>query len=201
MRAKRTIWIPIVGGLTFGALSFLITAANIAVQISDELILGPWEIINSLSAALFGPLGLLITELGLDISAYLFLIKGTFPAPQDFYFMVGNFLAHIAAMLVTAYGYRFIYTRLKIPLLLVGWVLVLGTNYFIGASLQVILFNLAVPGLGATFAVWFSNIRLEFILVSVITSLILLALPERYRKPQWYEAKQDIQRIDEISGD
>lgn len=201
MRVKRTIWIPVVGGFIFGALSFLITAANITVQISDELILGPWEIINSLSAALFGPLGLLITELGLDISAYLYLIKGTFPAPQDFYFMVGNFLAHIAAMLVTAFGYRFIYNRLKIPRLLVGWVLVLGINYFIGASLQVILFNLAVPGLGATFAVWFSNIRLEFILVSVITSLILLALPERYRRPQWYEAKQVSDQSGEMPGD
>jgi len=184
---KKTVRIPIIGGFIFGALSFLITAANITVQISDELILGPWEIINTLSAALFGPIGLLITELGLDISAYIYFIKGTFPAPQDLYFMVGNFLAHISAMLVTAFGYRFIYARLKMPLLLVGWVLVMGMNYFVGASLQVILFNIAVPGLGATFAVWFSNIRLEFILVSVVTSLVLVALPERYRRPQWVE--------------
>lgn len=185
---KKTIRIPIIGGFIFGALSFMITAANITIQISDELILGPWEIINSLSAALFGPIGLLITELGLDISAYLYLIKGTFPAPQDFYFIVGNFLAHITAMLSTALGYRYIHTRLKMPRLLVGWVLIMGINYLIGASLQVILFNIAVPDLGATFEVWFSNIRLEFVLVTVITSLILLALPERYRRPQWYKS-------------
>lgn len=182
---KKTIRIPIIGGLIFGALSFIITAANITVQITDELILGPWEIINSLSAALFGPIGLLITELGLDISAYLYLIKGTFPAPQDFYFIMGNFLAHIAGMLSTALGYKYAHSRLKMPRLLVAWVLIMGINYLIGASLQVILFNIAVPNLGATFEIWFSNIRLEFVLVTVITSLILLALPERYRRPQW----------------
>jgi hypothetical protein len=199
MKLKKTITIPVIGGLIFGALSFIITVADITIQISDELILGPWEIINSLSAALFGPIGLLITELGLDISAYLYLIKGTFPTPQDFYFIVGNYIAHITAMFITAFGYRFIYTRLKMPRLLVGWVLVMGINYLVGASLQVILFNIAVPGLGATFAIWFSNIRLEFIIVTVITSLILLALPERYRRPQWFEPKNALDQNIESS--
>jgi hypothetical protein len=66
--------------------------ANLTVQISEELILGPWEIFNNISAALFGPLGLLSTELGLDTSGYLYLIKGVYPAPQDLYFMIGDYL-------------------------------------------------------------------------------------------------------------
>lgn len=188
-KVKKTIWIPIVGGLSFGALSYLITVANITVRISEDLILGPWEIINTLSAAFFGPIGLLITELGLDISGYIYLINGTFPAPQDLYFMVGNYIAHVAAMFLVAFGYRFIYQRMKMPRLLAGWVLIMGIYYLVGVSLQVSLFNIAVPGLGATFIGYFSNVRLEFILVSVITSLILLALPKRYRKPQWYVPK------------
>jgi hypothetical protein len=103
MKIKRTIWIPILGGLILGALSFLTTVTNLTVQISEDLILGPWEIFNTLSAALFGPIGLLITELGLDVSAFLYLIKGVYPAPQDIYFMVGNYIAHIAAMLLVAF--------------------------------------------------------------------------------------------------
>ncbi len=187
---KKTIIIPISGGLILGVVSFLITAVDITVQISEDLILGPWEIINTLSAAFFGPIGLLITELGLDISGYLYFIKGVYPAPQDIYFMLGNYIAHVVAMLIVAFGYRFIYQRVKMPPLLAGWVLVLAIYYFVGVILQVSLFNIAVPGLGASYVVYFSNVRLEFILVSVITSLVLLALPERFRRPQWYEPNE-----------
>ena len=195
---KKTIWIPILGGLIFAALSFLITVANITIQIPDDLILGPWEIINSLSAALFGPIGLLITELGLDISGYLYSIKDVYPAPQDIYFMVGNYIAYVVAMLVVAFVYRFIYQRMKIPALLAGWLLLMVIYYLVGVILQVFLFNLAVPGLGASYSVYFNNVRLVFILVTVITSLILLALPERYRKPQWYESKYETDQGGEI---
>lgn len=200
MKVKKTIWIPIVGGLIFGILSFLITAANITVQISDDLILGPWEIINSLSAALFGPIGLLVTELGLDISGYLYLIRGAYPAPQDLFFMVGDFVAHSVAMLFVAFGYRFIYQRMKMPRFLAGWVLIMGIYYLVGVILQVSLFNVVVPGLGASYAVYFSNVRLEFILVTVITSLVLLALPERYRRPQWIEPKNAPDQNREFPG-
>jgi hypothetical protein len=194
---KKTIWLPIVGGLAFGALSYLITVADITVRISEDLILGPWEIPNILSAALFGPIGLFITELGLDISGYLYLIRGVYPAPQDAYFMVGNYIAHSVAMLAVAFGYRFVYRRMSMPFLLAGWVLLMVIYYLVGVTLQVSLFNIAVPGLGASYSVYFSNVRLEFILVSGITSLILLALPERYRKPQWVEPKQAPDRDNE----
>lgn len=189
MRVKRTIWISAVGGLILGALSFLITAADITIQISDDLILGPWEIVNALSAALFGPIGLLITELGLDISGYLYLIKGVYPAPQDVYFMIGNYVAHVTAMLLVAFGYRFLFRRLTLLPLLVTWIPLMGIYYLVGVVLQVTFFNIAVPGLEASYATFFSNVRLEFILVSGITALILVALPERYRRPVWYESE------------
>jgi len=198
MPVKKTTWVPIAGGLIFGALSYLITVADITIRISENLILGPWEIINSLSAALFGPIGLLITELGLDISGYVYLLKGVYPAPQDIYFMVGNYIAHSVAMLFVALSYRFIYPRLKVPRLIAGWILVMGIYYLIGVTLQVSLFNIAVPGLGASYAVWFSNVRLEFVLVTVVTSLILVALPERYRKPQWVEPEKGLKENGEI---
>jgi hypothetical protein len=194
---KKTIWIPILGGLILGVLSFLTTVANFTIQISEDLILGPWEIFNTVSAALFGPIGLLITELGLDVSGYLYFIKGEFPAPQDSYFMVGNYVAHIVALFIVAFGYRYIYQRMTMPRLLAGWLLVMAVYYLVGVSLTVPLHNLAVPGLGATHVSYFSSVRLEFILVAAITSLVLLALPRRYRQPQWYESKQ----VADQSGD
>jgi hypothetical protein len=148
---------------------------------------------------LFGPIGLLITELGLDISGYVFLIGGVYPAPQDLYFIIGDFIAHSVSMLVVALGYRYIYQRMRIPRLLAGWVLIVGLYYLIEVPLAVTLFNIAVPDLNASYAVYFSNVRLEFVLVTVVTTLVLLALPERYRRPQWYESEKPRDRGDEIS--
>lgn len=190
MEVKKIIWIPILGGLIFGALSYLITVANITVRISSDIILGPWEIINTISAALFGPIGVLITELGLDISAYLYFIKGVYPAPQDITFIIGDFIAHTVSMMIVAFSYRYIYQRMKMPRLLAGWVLIMGIYYLVEVSLAVTLFKIAVPTLETTYAFAFSNVRLEFPLVTVITALILLALPERARKPLWYESKK-----------
>ena len=50
-------------------------------------------------------------------------------------------------------------------------------------SLAVTLFNIAVPGLGASYATYFKSVRLEFLIVTVNTALFLLGLPERYRRP------------------
>jgi len=192
---------PIVGGFGFGALSYLTTAASLTIQVAEDLILGPWEIFNALSAALFGPIGLLITELGLDVSGYLYLIKGVYPAPQDSYFMIGNYLAHIVALFFVALGYKFLYQRLRMPRLLAGWVLVMGIYYLVGVTLTVPLHNLAVPGLGASYKDYFNSVLLELILVTVVTSLILLALPERYRRPQWYKLEQSADRNGEIPSE
>ena len=186
---KKTIRTPIIGGLIFGALSYLTTMADLTIQVSQDLILGPWEIFNTLSAALFGPIGMLITELGLDISGYVYLIRGVYPAPQDAYFMIGNYIAHIVGLFFVAFGYRYLHQRTGIWGLLAGWVLVMGIYYIVGITLTVPLHNIAVPGLGASYTGYFSNVRVEFVLVCVITALILLALPEHYRRPRWHEPK------------
>jgi hypothetical protein len=125
---NKTIWIPIVGGFIFGALSFLISAANITITISKDLILGPWEIFNTISAALFGPIGLLITQFGMDSGGYLYLINGVFPAPHDVYFIICEYLAHSVSLLGVAFGYRFIYLRMKMPLFLAGWSMGMTTS-------------------------------------------------------------------------
>jgi len=186
---KKTIWIPIVGGLIFGALSFLISAANITIQVSQDLILGPWEIFNTISAALFGPIGLLITQLGMDFGGYLYLLKDVSTGSQNINFVICDYVAHSASLIIITFGYRFIYRRMKMPKLLVGWALTLGIYYIVLAIIQVFLYNIFIPDLEATYAFYFRNIPVELILIIVITSLILLALPERYRRPQWYESK------------
>ena len=108
--------------------------------------------------------------------------------------MVADFLAHSLSMLVVAFGYRFIYQRMR-SRLLAGWILLMAVYYLMEVPLAVTLFNIAVPGLDASYAVYFSNVRLEFVLVTLVTTLILQALPERYRRPQWYESNTTPDRI------
>ena len=186
---KKTIWIPIVGGLLLGALSFLISASNITIQVSQDLNLGPWEIFNTISAALFGPIGFLITQLGMDLGGYLYLLKDVSAGSQNINFVLCGYVAHSASLMIVAFGYRYIYQRMKMPKLLAGWSLTLGIYYIVLAILQVFLYNIFIPDLEATYAFYFRNIPVELILIIVITSLILLALPERYRRPQWSESK------------
>jgi len=201
MKLKKTIRTPIIAGLIFGSLSFLISAADITITISRDLILGPWEILNTISAALFGPISLLITQLGMDMGGYFYLIKGVFPPPHDVYFMICEYISHSVSLLVLMFCYRFIHQRMKMPFFLVGWSLSLGIYYVLLAVLQVTLYNIAVPGLGASYAVYFNNIPVELTLIIVITSLILLGLPARYRKPQWYESKQTTDRSGKIQDE
>jgi len=198
---KKTIWIPIVGGLIFGTLSFLISAANITIQVSRDLILGPWEIFNTISAALFGPIGLLITQLGMDTGGYLYLLKGVSLESQNVYLITCDYVAHSVSMLAIVFGYKFIYTRMKMPLFLVGWTLILGIYYvMLAIILQVFLYNTFVPEVEATYMFYFNNIPVELTVIIVITSLILLGLPARYRKPQWYASKKAPDQKSEFQG-
>ena len=103
--------------------------------------------------------------------------------------MIGDFIAHSTSLLVVAYCYRFIHRRMKMPQLLIGWVLVVAIYYLMEVALAVTLFKIAVPALETTYTFAFNSVRIEFPLVTTITCLILLALPERYRRPQWVEAK------------
>jgi hypothetical protein len=190
MKLKKTISTPIIGGLIFGAISFLTTAANLTIQITDDIFLGPWEIFNILSAGLFGPIGLLITELGLDVSGYLYLINGVFPEPLGIYYVMSNYIAHYIALFPVIFGYRFIYQRMKIPRLLGGWAIIVSIFYILGIVLSVLLHNIAVPGLGVSYNDYLNNsVLVEYVLVTIITLLIILALPERYRRPRWFDPK------------
>jgi len=202
MQLKKTFSTPIIGGLIFGAISYMTTAGNLTIQITRDIFLGPWEIFNILSAALFGPIGLLITELGLDVSGYVYIIRDVFPAPQGIYYVVSNYIAHYLALLPVVFGYRFIYQRMRMPRLLAGWALIVSIFYLLCIVLSVHLHNIAVPGLGVSYKDYFTNsVLLEFVLVTIITLLILQALPERYRRPHWFVARNMVDQNIESSAE
>ena len=183
---KKTIWIPIVIGLVAGILNYATMAVNFTVTLANDLVLAPSEIFNLFAGALGGPIAMVINELLWDISAYQFVFGPAYPWP--IYMTIANSIAHIISMLVAIFAYRLIYQRMKMPLRLAAWILLVGIYYFLLLlPLQVSLFKIAMPAL--TYQDYISTFYPEFIATAIVTSLIWIALSEPFRKPLWYESK------------
>jgi hypothetical protein len=190
---KKTIWIPIVIGLMAGGLSYLIGIADfiILVPLGEGAGLGGAEIFGTLAAALGGPIAAVITGLLNGAAGYL-VTRDVFPWPTSLYMASADLIAHIIAMLAAAFCYRFLHERAKKrPLaLLAGWVLIVAIYYFVVLTpIQVFLVNTFVPGFGA-YMDFVSVIWPEFLITTIVTTLIWFALPVRYRRPLWYEKPQ-----------
>ena len=190
---KKTIWVPIVIGLVAGGLSYLLGVADfrILVPLGEGASLGGAEIFGTLAAALGGTIATVITGLLYGGAGYL-VIRDVFPWPTSLYMAGADLIAHIIAMLVAAFCYRFLHERAKksLPALLAGWILIVVIYYFVVLTpIQVFLVNTFVPGFGA-YMDFVSVIWPEFLATTVVTTLIWIALPARYRKPLWYVSKK-----------
>jgi len=201
---KKTIWIPIVIGLMGGGLSFLILVANfrILVPLGEGASLGGTEIFGTLAAALGGPIAAVITALLNGAGGYL-ITRDVLPWPTSLYVASADLMAHIIAMLAAAFCYRFLHERAKkrTPALLGGWVLIVAIYYFVVLTpIQVLLINTFVPGFG-TYMDFVSIVWPEFLVTTIVTTLIWYALPAHYRRPQWVEAKQMPDQSGGIQGE
>jgi hypothetical protein len=192
---KKTIWVPIMIGLAAGGLSYLLSVADfiILIPLGEGAGLGGAEILGTLAAALGGPIATVITGLLNGVAGYL-VTRNVFPWPTSFYMAGADLIAHIIAMLAAAFCYRFLHERAKKGLLalLAGWILIVAIYYFVVLTpIQVFLVNTFVPGFGA-YMDFVSIIWPEFLVTTVVTTLIWFALPVRYRRPLWYEKLQTV---------
>jgi hypothetical protein len=187
---KKATCLPLAIGIAFGVLNFIATAANLVVPFSNDKYSTVTEVLTTLGSALGGPLGFLFSELGLDLSGYIYYVSKAYQYPQALYFQVGNFFAHLAAGMFIVFAYKFVYEkRLKTSLFIVMWViLVLIYYYAFLLPLQAIFFNIAIPGLNATYIDYIITYTPETIFTTVVSTLIMLALPLHYHKPLWYAA-------------
>jgi len=192
---KKAIWIPIVIGLMAGGLSYLVGIADfiILVPLGEGAGLGGAEIFGTLAAALGGPIAAVITGLLNGAAGYL-VTRDVFPWPTSLYMAGADLIAHIIAMLAAAFCYRFLHERAKKrPLaLFAGWVLIAAIYYFVVLTpIQVFLVNIFAPGFG-TYMDFVGVIWPEFLITTIVTTLIWFALPVRYRRPLWYEKPQTV---------
>ena len=193
---KKTIWIPIVISLAFAFLGWLILIAGFSIPIPGlEANVGVSEIFNLIAAILGGPITVVIGNILFGIFGYTLIVSNAHPWPISFYLTLADVIAHIISLVLVTFCYRFFYERAKRYeqskrniIVIAGWVLISISYYFVLVPLQVTFINLVNPGM-LTFSDLFRGTLPEILATTFITTLILLALPKRYRKPQWYGPK------------
>jgi hypothetical protein len=182
-------WMPLGIAIFLGIISVAIQASNITVPIGylangNPLQLSPIEIPIVLSSALAGPFGIVFSAAALVL--YGLKLEG-------FAHLIALVLSHVVIGVWVMFAYRLSYQRTKMPLRLAAWVGIVIIYYI----LLPVLFPLFYPEqyhfsltaiIGFIQAVWIPT-AYEFLGTLLITSWILIAFPERYRRPLWIESK------------
>ncbi|MEJ2512933.1 MAG: hypothetical protein P8Y72_15220 [Anaerolineales bacterium] len=184
---KRTIWVPVMIGVVSAALILVVSEVKFVIPLGNNYSIGIGEIFNTFSAALGGPIAVIITLLVTSIGHFL-LNSNLYTDRQFFFIVLADAIVHIGAMLVvTIIYYRVLYPQArKIGLFVTGWWVTIGVYYYlILLPLQVVLLNFADPGFGATYPSFARIFLPEFIGTATITTLIWFAAPIRYRRPLW----------------
>ena len=192
LKIIKAIWIPLVIGIVAAVLNILVSEVHFAIPIGPNAFIGIVEISNTLSAALGGPIALIITILVANIGHFMLHVE-LYSDTQFIFIGIGDALIHIIALLVVAISYcRFLYPRLKkTTLFLVGWWLTIGVYYYLVLlPLQAALINFFDPGIETTYPAFAKIFFPEFLGTALITTLIWFALPMHYRRSQWIKLKK-----------
>jgi hypothetical protein len=200
MQIKKTIWIPVIIGIVSAAIILLVSEAQFVIPLGNNYSIGIGEIFNTLSAALGGPIAVIITVLVTGIGHYL-LNMNLYTETWFTNLALADAFIHMFAMLLVAICYyRVLYLRTrKISVFIGGWWLTIGVYYYLALlPLQVALLNYVDPGFGASYPSFAKIFFPEFLGTAAITTLIWLASPARYRRPQWISPKGAPDHSDEI---
>jgi hypothetical protein len=182
LAAPRTLAVA----LLFGVFALLIVVAGLTLPIAGtRVVTDPREIFTMLGAALTGPLG------GAIIGALAALRE-----PEGM--QLPSLLAHVPACVWVGWAYkRLVYERFGMPALLGAWfVLVLSAyalflvpGFVIGARLFRPEAYVGAYGEGtAVLTAYLQLVRLaapEALITAALTTLVLVAIPRRRRRPLW----------------
>jgi hypothetical protein len=173
----------------FGLAAFLIKWFDLEIPIIGTTILSdPRELFVTLGAAFTGPLGGLVIG---GLSTLPNIIR------QDSIIAIPDFVVHIIIGALSGYMYKIaIYERLRMPVFLVGWAaLIIGYYLCLILLIVIILFaflsemipiilGAEYPPIQVFIGISISAIP-ELIFTLIITTLIMIALPQKYRRPLW----------------
>ena len=178
--------------LAFGAVALVIVIAELFVPIPGTgVVTDPREIFATLGAALTGPVG------GLIIGVLAGIGEAFIGAPAD-RIPLASLLAHVAGGLWMGWAYKkLVFNRMQMPMLVLGWAALVVVYYFVfaipgfvvGQSLfypdQYVDFYGEGTSLIEAYLTLSQGVVPEALITTLITSLVIVALPRRYRRPLW----------------
>jgi len=189
-KVKKSIWIPLLLGGVLGLLDMASMVVDFLIPLGPYGATGPQEVFILMSAALGGPIGLSVACILHEAGNYFFGLKAVFSPEQiasvRMFYSIADFSAHILAALAVAYCYKFLYQRAqKVYVFFAGWILIVYFYYLLLVLLQFILIGLVIdlPSLSTLYR----NFMPEFLVVTIISTLIWIALPKRYHRHLWVE--------------
>ena len=187
MKMKKTAWIPIAIGMASAALIIAAAEANFFIPLGPDTSMGIGELFTTLSAAIGGPIASL-TTIFVAYGVVGMLHPEYFPDLPSLYIILEDAIAHLSAMLMVVLIYtKFLYPRARrTGFFLAGWFLLVCAYYFLALlPLSVVFLNLIDPSRGATYFDFARGFLPEVLGTAIITTLIWLAAPIRYRRPLW----------------
>jgi LytS/YehU family sensor histidine kinase len=176
-------WLFVVFG--FGAAAFLVRWAGLTIPTIGTVIIDPREIFVTLGAAFTGPVGGLVIGSLSGLPALSVALGSS------------SLMAHSVSGLLIGLLYKPVYKRWPMPALLLGWAVLIAAYYYIFLIPTFLAaISLADPGgisgvLGEdlSFSQAYSTLGQgafpEAVATFIVTAIILIALPERYRRPLW----------------
>lgn len=170
----------------FGLAALAIVGAGLTIPIPGTgVVTDPREIFTTIGAALTGPLGGIV----IGILAGIGEPGGV---------MLASVLAHVSGGLWMGFSYKnLVHNPLKMPASLIGWVFLVLAYYYLfvvpGFVIGQAIFNSedfnelygAGTSLMRAYTVLGWGALPEALLTALVTSLVLVALPIRYRRPLW----------------
>lgn len=202
MKVKKTVWIPIAIGMASAALILAASEANFFIPLGNGAELGIGELFTTLSAALGGPIASFIT-IFVAYSVHSILHPEYIPDLTSVYILLEDAVAHLSAMLIVVLVYtKLLYPRArKTGFFLAGWFMLVCAYYFLALlPLSVVFLNLIDPHRGLAYLAFARDFIPEVIGTAVITTLIWLAAPIRYRRPPWIDPRNTPEQSDKIQA-
>ena len=189
---KKTFWLPLCLGAGLGLLAGIATATEFSFLIpgtNTDNVIGFYLTLLLLSASLGGPLAGVLTSAIILTTAYLFgspEIHEVLSQPEVFW---PNLLALAIASVGVGFAYRFIFERMKMPGRLLTWAGIVIATYILIPVINISsqFFLLGEDGALEAILNAYSVYTPQAIFDILITSLVFIALPKRFRRPIWIE--------------
>jgi LytS/YehU family sensor histidine kinase len=169
----------------FGAAAFLVRWAGLTIPVIGTINIDPREVFVTLGAAFTGPIGGLVIGFLSGLPAISVALGPT------------SIVAHSVSGLLIGLLYKLVYKRWPMPALLLGWAVLIAAYYYIFLIPTFLAaISLADPGamsdvfgVDLSFSQAYSTLGQtafpEAVATFIVTAIILVALPERYRRPLW----------------